>query len=254
VIMLVLFPYYNKEAIEYQQQVKKLEEKVLDSEKKLSEAKKKQEALEVEKKELKQNNEELEKKVEDAVKFALLGIESRSDSFVILIDLSGSLEKYVETVKRIFNQIIHPMKQDQKMQIIGFHTSEDGTPLLPRWQDSGELASMSPNNKERAINFVESLMQRIGGLTPTGVALSEALNYPTGAIILMTDGAPTEGTLSNYGMSDTNKIISEITRKNKGEKEIHSVAIGSYASDTRLTDFLQNLSSENEGGFLGVAK
>lgn len=185
----------------------------------------------------------LEKEVERSIQFALLGIASRADSFVIVIDMSGSMEEYTQPMQETVAKLLEPMKVDHKIQILGFQ-GESSSPNLPHWQTPYQLISMSDYHKRQAKQYVKKLAQQFGGGTPTLAALEKALDYPSEAIILITDGAPN---------GNPNTIIRTITGKNQGQKEIHCIALGEYHKDKKLTDFLQRLAENNRGGFLGVA-
>ena len=90
------------------------------------------------------------------------------------------------------------------------------------------------------------MSRRFGGGTPTQNAMVRALNLKPEAIILLSDGAPDDGTPGS--------IINNITRRNRGRTEIHTVAIGDYTQDKGLTLFLQELANQNRGDFVGRAR
>ena len=73
-----------------------------------------------------------------------------------------------------------------------------------------------------------------------------ALNLRPESIILMSDGAPDDGNPAS--------IVTNITRRNRGQVEIHTVAIGDYTQDKSLTLFLQALARNNRGQFVGRAR
>jgi uncharacterized protein with von Willebrand factor type A (vWA) domain len=108
------------------------------------------------------------------------------------------------------------------------------------------LTNADANTLAGAQKFVSGMSRRFGGGTPTQNALVRALNLRPEAIILMSDGAPDDGTPSS--------IVSNITRRNRGSAEIHTVAIGDYTDDKRLTLFLQELAGRNRGEFVGRAR
>ena len=85
----------------------------------------------------------------------------------------------------------------------------------------------------------------VGG-TPTQNAMLRALNLKPEAIILVSDGAPVDGS--------PGAIVKNLTRHNRGRAEIHTVAIGNYTENKRLTLFLQELANQNRGDFVGRAR
>lgn len=229
-VALILFPYYLKSdsAIE-PAVVDALEARIAD--------------LQQQAQQSAQKAAQLEQELERTVKFALLGITSRANSFVVLIDMSGSMNAYTGTMVETVGRLITPMSPAQQVQLIGFKGS-GATVELPVWQPNRGMAVMSPGNKRQAMSFVRALTADFGGGTPTHLALEEALNYSSEAIILMTDGAPN---------GDPNQIIDQITRLNGGSKEIHAIALGDYRSKPILIEFLEKLAEKNDGGFLGVS-
>jgi uncharacterized protein YegL len=76
--------------------------------------------------------------------------------------------------------------------------------------------------------------------------LSTALAYPAEAIFLLTDGEPTD-------IENGWEIVSRITQENSGRKKIYSIAVGNYRKLPELVAFLDELSSQNGGKFLGVS-
>jgi uncharacterized protein with von Willebrand factor type A (vWA) domain len=179
---------------------------------------------------------------------AFLGIVTQAKSFVILIDMSGSMEDYDQLMARTVSELLGQMDSDYRCQIIGFqgHVQGEVKPTLTPWQTPNQLAPMTDPNIESAKQFSTSLIGHFQGGTPTYLALRTALDYPAEAIFLMTDGEPTD-------IEDWRAIVRQITRENGGRKKIFSVAIGDYRKIPDLVDFLDALSKENGGKFLGVS-
>ena len=265
VIMIVLFPYYRKETIDYQQIIKKLNKELFRAEegKAAAEKKAKKEAAKAAaaeaaaaeakaaaaeaKAEKQQAMKELKKaddKLKKAITFTLLGIATNAKSFVVVIDMSGSMKAYNTPMLNTVDAIINQLDIKDKIQIIGYQ-GESSAPKIHRWQPAPRMAEMTPSAKSEAVGYVRQLTGMFDGKTPTHAALLEAISYPAEAVILLTDGAPN----TNPG-----GIVSDITMRNNGQKEIHTVAIGDYHANPALTIFLQTLSKENRGGFLGVTR
>jgi len=108
------------------------------------------------------------------------------------------------------------------------------------------MQQATPATLQQARTFVRGMSADFGGGTPTQSALVRALNLKPQAIILLSDGSPDDGSPQN--------IITNVTRRNRGRAEIHTVAIGDYTSDKRLTLFLQGLANNNRGDFVGRAR
>ncbi len=191
---------------------------------------------------LKKENDNLSKEVEQNLNFAILGILSNAKSFVILIDMSGSMGKYTDTIRSTFERIINGLTNKHQIQVIGFQGESSAT--LHEWQRPRNLLYLNSTNKSGAKRFMSSLSSDFGSGTPTHEALLEALKYESEGILLLTDGAPN---------GDYLDIVSDITAKNGGKKEIHCIAIGDYREDLKLVDFLEKLAKQNRGGFIGVS-
>ncbi|MDJ0948653.1 MAG: VWA domain-containing protein [Alphaproteobacteria bacterium] len=176
--------------------------------------------------------------------FALLGITTKAKSFVLLIDMSSSMQAYSSLMTNTVRRLLQPMEGDIRLTIIGFNAPFGSARLHP-WTQEGKLVAMTPGGKQKAMNFVQKLSGQFAGKTPTHAALREALRYPVEAIILLSDGAPTD--------NDAAAIVSEITNANRGRMEINCVAIGDFNKAPRLVAFLQALARRNRGDFTGVS-
>ena len=174
-------------------------------------------------------------------RFVILGIDPRVKSYVILVDMSGSIAqvRWQGRVLNTFASIIKDMDASYSIQVIGFQ-GDGGQIRLPQWQPGNQLAPLNPQNKAQATSFVQGLMSRVDGGTPTLAALRAALDYNAEAIILISDGAPSPDGSAPY-------VVSEITRLNAGRKIIHCVAVGNFTTDTRFIDFLTQLAERNNG-------
>lgn len=176
--------------------------------------------------------------------FALLGISTKAKSFVVLIDMSQSMQQYAGLMVRTLDKLLAPMESDIKLTIIGFQEINGQARLHP-WTTGGQLVTMTPQNKARAMNFAKGLAGGFDGRTPTFAALRRALNMPVQSIILISDGAPTDAPWQT--------IVSNITQANGGRKEINCVALGSFNKHPNLVAFLQSLARRNKGDFTGVS-
>ncbi len=174
-------------------------------------------------------------------RFVILGIDPKVKSYVILVDMSGSIAqvRWQGRVLNTFASIIKDMDASYSIQVIGFQ-GDGGQIRLPQWQQGNQLAALNPQNKADATSFVQGLMSRVDGGTPTLAALRAALDYNAEAIILISDGAPSPDGSAPY-------VVSEITRLNAGRKIIHCVAVGNFTTDTRFIEFLTQLAERNNG-------
>ena len=177
---------------------------------------------------------------------AFLGIVTECKSFVILLDMSGSMREYEHLARKTLSELIGQMNDQYHCQVIGYQGDQANQAITTQWQQDGKLATMSPSNVTSALAFGDSLLGNFGGTTPTFHALKTALNYNSEAIFIMTDGEPTD-------VDDWKSIVTQITRLNNGSKKIYSVAIGNYRAKSELVEFLEELAKKNKGKFLGVS-
>ena len=174
--------------------------------------------------------------------FSILGLATTQKDIVILVDMSGSMQSHRANVTTAITEILDQMQPDNRFAIMGFR----GGPTFDAYPRSGQLTRASSGSLDGARNFVSGMSRRFGGGTPTQAALVRALNLRPQAIILMSDGAPDGGNIGT--------IINNVTNRNRGSAEIHTVAIGDYTDNRRLTLFLQELARRNRGAFVGRAR
>lgn len=178
------------------------------------------------------------------VKFSILGLASEVKSFVIVIDMSGSMMQYEALMVRSVLEILEPLDESNQFAIIGYHGNPQ--PVLWSFPTGNRMLAATTENIQSATAFTQSLARKFVGSTPTHFALQAALEYPSSAIILMSDGEPN---------SPPGFIIENITRINQfRHTEIHTVAIGDYTHNRNLVLFMQTLARLNSGDFVGVSR
>lgn len=178
------------------------------------------------------------------VEFSILGLASDVKSFVIVVDMSGSMLQYEDLMVSSVLEILKPLDASNEFAIIGYH----GNPQPVLWSFPSEIGLLpaTEENIELAENFTHSLVRKFVGSTPTHFALQAALEYPSSAVILMSDGEPN---------SPPGFIIQNITQLNQfRQTEIHTVAIGEYTHNRNLVLFMQTLARVNGGDFVGVSR
>ena len=176
------------------------------------------------------------------VEFSILGLVTSKKDVAILVDMSGSMQAHRGKVTAAINEVLAQMKPDNRFVIIGYR----GGPTFDTFPSSGRLTGADASTIASARRFVDGMSARFGGGTPTQIALLRALNLRPEAVILMSDGQPDDG--------QPGSIIANITSRNRGRAEIHTVAIGNYTQDRNLTLFLQELARRNRGDFVGRAR
>lgn len=178
------------------------------------------------------------------VEFSILGLATEVKSFVIVIDMSGSMLQYEDLMIRSVLEILKPLDETNQFAIIGYHGNPQ--PVLWRFPNSNKLVPATAENLQLAEAFTQSLVRKFVGSTPTHFALQAALDYPSSAVILMSDGEPN---------SPPGFIIENITQENQfRQTEIHTVAIGDYTHNRNLVLFMQTLARLNRGDFVGVSR
>ena len=176
--------------------------------------------------------------------FSILGLATEAKSFVIVIDMSGSMISYTSLMIKSVLEVLEPLNKTNHFAIIGYQGNP--SPVLWNFPDDTDLIQATPENLQRARDFTQSLARRFAGSTPTHYAVLSALQYPADAVILMSDGEPDNA---------PGFILQDIGSLNRFEnKEIHTVAIGDYTQNRGLVMFLQNLAIQNGGDFVGVSR
>lgn len=178
------------------------------------------------------------------VEFSILGLATEAKSFVIVVDMSGSMLSYTDLMVKSVLELLEPLDASNQFAIIGYQGNP--SPVLWTYPEQGGLVQGTPGNLEAARDFTQSLARRFAGSTPTHYAVLSAMQYPAQAVILMSDGEPDNA---------PGFIIQDITGLNRYEnKEIHTVAIGDYTQNRGLVMFLQTLAQQNGGDFVGVSR
>jgi len=184
------------------------------------------------------------KALTQGVEFSILGIATHVKSFVIVVDMSGSMLQYERLMVKSVLEILKPLNETNQFAIVGYHGNPQ--PVLWSFPNGNKLLPATKENLELAASFTQSLVRKFVGSTPTHFALQAALEYPSSAVILMSDGEPN---------SPPGFIIENITQLNQFRRtEIHTVAIGEYTHNRNLVLFMQTLARLNGGDFVGVSK
>jgi hypothetical protein len=178
------------------------------------------------------------------VEFSILGLATEKKSFVIVVDMSGSMLSYTDLMVKSVLEVLEPLDDSNEFAIIGYQGNP--SPVLWNFPEGGGLLRGTEGNLDSARNFIQSLARRFAGSTPTHYAVLSAMQNPADTIILMSDGEPDNA---------PGFIVQDITGLNRYEKkEIHTVAIGDYTQNRGLVMFLQTLARQNGGDFVGVSR
>jgi hypothetical protein len=184
------------------------------------------------------------KAITNGVEFSILGIASEVKSFVLVIDMSGSMLAYEDLMVGSVLDILKQLDESNNFAIVGYHGNPQ--PVLWSFPTGNKLLPANEENLELAEAFTQSLVRKFVGSTPTHFALQAALEYPSSAVVLMSDGEPN---------TPPGFIIENITQLNQfRQTEIHTVAIGDYTHNRNLVLFMQTLARLNNGDFVGVSR
>jgi len=184
------------------------------------------------------------KAVTHGVEFSILGLATESRSFVIVVDMSGSMINYESLMLNAVLEILKPLDEENHFAIVGYQGTPQ--PLLWRFPGDGTLMRATPENLHQAREFMRGLSRKFFGSTPTLFALQAALEYPAKSIILVSDGEPN---------SPPGYIIQTVTSLNQfRQTELHTVAIGDYTHNRNLVLFMQTLARLNNGDFVGSSR
>jgi hypothetical protein len=178
------------------------------------------------------------------VEFSILGLATEAKTFVIVVDMSGSMLQYEKLMVNSVLEILSALDETNQFAIVGYHGNPQ--PVLWSFPNGRKLLPATRENLQLAGTFTQSLVRKFVGSTPTHFALQAALEYPANAVILMSDGEPN---------SPPGFIIENITQNNQfRQTEIHTVAIGEYTHNRNLVLFMQTLARLNGGDFVGVSR
>jgi len=180
---------------------------------------------------------------EELTDFSVLGITTKAKKIVLAVDLSGSMRKTQKITQSLVDtllEIIEPFHEDIQFAIIGFQ----GAGVTQYWPLRGRMAVADARSKDDARRFIRQIPRVLNGSTPTKTALLRALQYKPEAIILISDGAPTD--------DEADDIVERITELNRKRVEINTVAVGKYLEHDQLVRFLNELAKNNGGQFVGV--
>ena len=178
------------------------------------------------------------------VEFSILGLATEAKTFVIVVDMSGSMLSYTDLMIKSVLEVLEPLDESNEFAIIGYQGNP--SPVLWTYPPGSGLMQATPENLQDAREFTRGLARRFAGSTPTHYAVLSAMQYPADSIILMSDGEPDNA---------PGFIIQDIAGLNRLEnKEIHTVAICDYTQNRGVVMFLQTLARQNGGDFVGVSR
>lgn len=185
---------------------------------------------------------------EQLVSFRFLGMKTKKDDIVVALDMNKCMGGHEESVNRAVERIVESLQSNHALQIVGFQQTDSG-PRTRNWPSSG-LRNINSSSRKEAISFASGLARQFGGSASMLDAFRNMINGPGQAIFLVSDGLPNPS--ANNGMKP-GALAREITRMNAGRKEIHTVVVGNYFDYRGTVEFMEALSTQNNGQFMALA-
>lgn len=168
------------------------------------------------------------------------GIPIYAKRLVFVIDVSGSMRRggRIDAAKRELIEAINALPAGVSFNVLAF------SERVTRWRK--KLLDAAPENKEKAVQFVEQL--GLGRATASYDALEAALDLDAEAIYFLTDGAPHGGKVDQPA-----EIVDVLTRLNHTRRvTINSIGIGVGPEGNLFDTFLKTLSEKNYGEYRRV--
>ncbi|MEM9740520.1 MAG: hypothetical protein AAF829_11685 [Pseudomonadota bacterium] len=183
------------------------------------------------------------------VSFRFLGMKTRVDDIVIAFDMNRCMGGHEASLADVMERIVTSLQDNHRLGIVGFQATDSG-PRTVSWPSAGTLRRVDSTARGQAISFAGGLTRQFGGSASMLDAFDEMLAGPGEAIFLVSDGLPNPR--ANNGLRP-GRLVSEITRRNGGRKEIHTVVVGNYFDYEGTVDFMETLAERNGGQFMALA-
>ena len=184
------------------------------------------------------------------VSFRFLGMNTTADDVVVALDMSRCMGGQEKSINKAVERIILSLQDNHAVKVVGFQQTDSGAKIR-QWPATGKLRQINAGGtKTGAIDFAKGLTRQFGGSASMLDAFDDMFNGPGQAIFLVSDGLPNPR--ANEGLRPSN-LIREITRRNNGRKEIHSVVVGNYFDYRGTVDFMEELAARNNGQFMALA-
>ena len=168
-----------------------------------------------------------------APRFVEAGEKIINKNLVFVLDSSGSMSgKKIQQAKEAARFIINHLEEKDRFSVIDF---DDSVSLF-----SSELVSANPENKEKALKFIDKVED--SGGTNINEALLKALSLMSQGgrpnyVLFLTDGQPT------VGITGIGEILKNIAAANTARSRLFVFGVGFDVN----TELLDKLSSDNRG-------
>lgn len=182
------------------------------------------------------------------VTFRFLGMKTSADDIIVALDMNRCMGGHEPSIRRALERIITSLQDNHAVRVVGFQQTDAG-PRIEAWPSSG-LRQINAGAGPDAIGFANGLTGQFGGSSSMLDAFDRMLAGPGEAIFLVSDGLPNPR--ANNGLRPM-QLAAEITRRNGGRKEIHTVVVGNYFDYRGTVEFMETLAARNGGGFMALA-
>lgn len=186
---------------------------------------------------------------EDIVEFRFLGMNTQKSEILVLVDMNRCMAGHEASIQNTLERIFNSLQSRHFLLVMGFQQTDAG-PRVSRWPSSGSSRNVSGSAQADAARFTRALTRQFGGSASMLHAFDQAFQTRAEAIFLVSDGLPNPRV--NDGLNP-GRLASEITRRNGGRKEIHSVVVGNYFDYEGTVEFMERLSGSNSGQFMALA-
>jgi hypothetical protein len=171
-----------------------------------------------------------------------------ADGIFFVVDRSGSMQESgeLERAKSEILKVIRGAPPETRFGIVFF---DRGVSLFP---GSGIAAEATPEMKDSASAFVQSVTGGAGSCVEAGllaaVGLAWSVGAPQSAVIYVGDGGGTCRGLEESGY--LSRTLETVTEANDGLARIHTIGVLDFTSPGHR--FLQDLAARNRGTFTRI--
>ncbi|MEO0467132.1 MAG: hypothetical protein AAF216_11375 [Pseudomonadota bacterium] len=183
-----------------------------------------------------------------AIAFRFLGLKTTADDIVVALDMNRCMGGHEAPVRSVMERIITSLQDNHALRVVGFQQTDSG-PRIRAFPTSG-LTQINAGAAPDAVAFSNGLTRQFGGSASMLYAFDQMLSGPGEAIFLVSDGLPNPSV--NNSLRPL-QLAREITRRNGGRKEIHTVVVGNYFDYDGTVEFMETLAEGNGGQFMALA-
>jgi len=183
------------------------------------------------------------------ISFRFLGMKTTKNNIAIALDLNRCMGGHEKGINKAVGRIINSLQPNHRLSILGFQQTDSG-PYTSAWPQGGSMRTVTGSSQAEALRFTQNLTRKFSGSSSMLSAFDRLASSQADAIFLVSDGLPNPK--FNNGLRPQ-QLADEITRRNGGRKEIHTVIVGSYFDYNGTVEFMEKLARNNGGQFMALA-